>query len=912
MSDQYYPDPNSGLDANRRRRSQRYGQQDGIQQKAPRRPAYLPDEDQAPLPLGADPRPQRYPGQAAPTVYEEARFAPPGQQEMYDDYEEAAPRRWPWIVAAVILLLAVMAAALYFVVPEKSTGILGKARGAVVGVVDGVKGIFGIRKPEPPKLIKFETSDTQGTTGVKTVFTFTSDKAIDGVRIRDEDGNIITDSVAAANPPENTIWTLAVVFDQPMEGLLHADILRGDKWMQSDKTIAMAVFAPTAVPTYTPQPVFTPAPTPSALMQSGMAGEAAVESTVQPLLTAAVAPSAIAAQATAQTLVLSPSMNQSQATQSPPAAVAPVTVISATKVEPAGAAFSPPSAAAAAVDPQEDVVADAVVDEMAAAESETADAGSLLTQPVNNVQPVAQAEEAPAAVPAMPELPVAAAAAAAPGRLGIVDAVYMGAKKLKEVKRDTPLKMSAPDAYAAYSGGVFTFRGDPFRRNAAFGTPDVQLKKLTQVWKTELGSLRTGDGTLHGVGWTGQAAIVKWAKEIREMMNLKDEKKSVEVLKEVIFAAQDGKIHFLDLNDGVKTREPINIGYPLKGSVSVDPQGRPIIAFGQGVSIMPGKTGDIGLYIYNLIDQKKLYFLNGRKTTKQSQYATNGAFDGTPLFERNSDQLVVAGENGLLYTIQLNTTFDYLDKHTISIDPKIIYQKTKGRQDNNSVSVESSVAMYGKYIYLADKQGYLRCVDSDTMATVWAVDCGDNTDAAIALGFDEDGSLGLYTGNTAMGRLRSKKDVTIRRLDALSGAQIWAYQIKAKYDKDERSGCKASPIVGEQALKDLVIFTVNMTENGGSTVVALNKQTGAVVWKTPLTAQTISSPVAVYAKSGEAYVIQCDQNGTLTLMDGLTGSVLNALDLDGQIDASPAVYKDMLVVGTASRGSAYMYGIRIE
>jgi len=33
----------------------------------------------------------------------------------------------------------------------------------------------------------------------------------------------------------------------------------------------------------------------------------------------------------------------------------------------------------------------------------------------------------------------------------------------------------------------------------------------------------------------------------------------------------DGKIYFLDLDDGSYTRNPINVGAPLKGSVTVDP-----------------------------------------------------------------------------------------------------------------------------------------------------------------------------------------------------------------------------------------------------------------------------------------------------------------------------------------------------
>lgn len=53
-------------------------------------------------------------------------------------------------------------------------------------------------------------------------------------------------------------------------------------------------------------------------------------------------------------------------------------------------------------------------------------------------------------------------------------------------------------------------------------------------------------------------------------MNMYDSAKSKAGLVEVIYATMDGKIYFLDLETGEKTRDPINIGVPFKGAGSLD------------------------------------------------------------------------------------------------------------------------------------------------------------------------------------------------------------------------------------------------------------------------------------------------------------------------------------------------------
>lgn len=521
-------------------------------------------------------------------------------------------------------------------------------------------------------------------------------------------------------------------------------------------------------------------------------------------------------------------------------------------------------------------------------------------------EPTATPEPTPVPSPSptpMPFMTAGAAEGTDPSQLKLTTKIYNGTKATNEYERAVPVKMNGPADYAAWSGAVLTFRGGPFRQNAAYGTVDVQENKLEVAWSAPM----SGIASYYGAGWTGQPAIVKWTKEIREMMNLTDEKKAITALKEVILASQDGKIYFLDLADGQPTRDPINVGYPLKGSVSVDPRGMPMLSVGQAISKINNTTGEIGFFLFNLIDQKQLMFLNGRD---KNAYWANGAFNGSSLLDRSSDTMIIAGGNGMLYTVSLNTTFD-LSKSKLDVSPKISSYKAKtSKQQNTKTGIDGSVAMYGNYAYYADAAGILQCVDVNTMKPVWAVETDDNTDATVALDFDEDGTLALYTGNTV--KEQGKDGIcTIRRLNALTGEQEWPYTVNVAYDTNEAGGCMASPVVGQRSIGNLVIFTVAKTPEGGQ-IIALDKKSGHVVWQQPMSSYSWSSPVAVYNENGDAWIIQGDSKGVLQLMDGQTGVVMNSIQLDGAIIGSPAVYNDMLVVGTSGKGVSKIYGIKIK
>ena len=720
--------------------------------------------------------------------------------------------------------------------------------------------IQGILTPGPAKpaaqVTEFKTTSEMHLTGTKILFSLTTTTNVDNVRLVDEERQEITaTSQKISSDSDRAIWELTAVFEEEYAGLIYPVMFVNQKdWVESDTGVRLIVVKPTAVPTDVPLPTEPP---------------------YQP-------PETIAAVVVSATETPGPTDTAAAVTETP------------------GAEEPTPGIVT-------QVPADAIINNtVPTAVPENA---QPTDEPAPTEEPTAEPTDIPTPVPTTTPLTVGEIAAR-PDDIGLSESVFSGAKVQDDYKFDPPLYIQEADRYDYYENtGVLTFRGDNFRRNAATGTVEVTEGTLTLRWEFPLAGLRTADsGTLYGVGWNNQPAIVKWPQETREWMNLNESSKNMSAMREVIFSAQDGKVYFVNLETGEASRDVISIGFPMRGSVSVDPRHRPLITFGQAISKLPDKTGAIGYYVYSLLDQSRLYFINGRSNDNQKQYSNNGAFDGSSLiiYEGGRDQMVVAGENGLLYSVDLKGTFSYPRisnpdaKVSLTVTPSVIYNRciVSGEKDART-SIESAVAMYANYVYTADGYGIIRCVDINTMKTLWAYDAGDNTDAAVALDLDGD-SLSLYTGNTAALRLKKNEPVSIRRMDALTGKVIWTYEIVCEKNNDEYSGCKASPVIGQNDLSGLVYFTVNRVSGGGAKLIALNKADGTVAWEHSM-AESVSSPVAVYNEAGNGWIIQADSKGAIYVLDGLTGYLNSTFNVDGRFEASPAVYKNLLVIGTCSR-----------
>ena len=65
----------------------------------------------------------------------------------------------------------------------------------------------------------------------------------------------------------------------------------------------------------------------------------------------------------------------------------------------------------------------------------------------------------------------------------------------------------------------------------------------------------------------------------------------------------------------------------------------------------------------------------------------------------------------------------------------------------------------------------------------------------------------------------------------------------------------------------------------------------------------------IYDPDGNAYIVVCNSEGDMDLLDARKGTLLSRLNFGANIEASPAVFNDMLVVGT--RGQEIV-GVKIS
>ena len=480
---------------------------------------------------------------------------------------------------------------------------------------------------------------------------------------------------------------------------------------------------------------------------------------------------------------------------------------------------------------------------------------------------------------------------------GFEERIVANGQLVDSYSRAEPITMGQGSDYAQ-AEGIFTFRGNNYRDTASYGTVPNDASGLSIVWSKKIGEI---DGW-RGVGWTGQASVVRWPAEIRQLMNINDAKKAKDGLVEVIYGTLDGHIYFLDLDDGQETRGPIAVPSSIKGSVSVDPRGLPLLYCGQGIPEVKGREVEIGTRIFSLIDQSRLFFLDGRdKFALRKWYA----FDCSPLIDAGSDTMIQLGENGIVYTIQLNTQFD-AQSGALSIHPVVDRMVYKSKVTTR-MGMENSPAIYDHYAYYADNSGLLTCLDLNTLEPVWLGDVGDDTDASIVLEEDDEG-VWLYTA-CELDLNGMEGNVYCRKFNALTGEEMWKIGVPCyRYSADVEAGSYATPTLGKGSLSDLVYFNIARVQGGGGRLGAIDKKTGQTVWQISTGGYSWSSPVCVYDGNGRGYILFCNSNGILRMCDGLTGEEITQIDLGENIEASPVVFGDMLVIGT---WGAQIFGVRI-
>jgi outer membrane protein assembly factor BamB len=221
-----------------------------------------------------------------------------------------------------------------------------------------------------------------------------------------------------------------------------------------------------------------------------------------------------------------------------------------------------------------------------------------------------------------------------------------------------------------------------------------------------------------GTGWTGQPAV--WERP--------------DGITEVVFGAYDKSVHFVDAATGLATREPFPTGDIIKGSVTIDPDGFPLLYTG---------SRDNKLHVIALDREpvEELWSLDADEV----RGIWNDDWDGNPVIV--DDMLYEGGENGWFFAIKLNRT---ITDGEVTVDPEIAFampgwnDELLGRVGSN-VSIESSVVVYERTVYFANSGGRIVGVDMDLVEAgtedpvvfdFWA---GDDIDATMVA--DADGML---------------------------------------------------------------------------------------------------------------------------------------------------------------------------
>jgi WD40 repeat protein len=429
---------------------------------------------------------------------------------------------------------------------------------------------------------------------------------------------------------------------------------------------------------------------------------------------------------------------------------------------------------------------------------------------------------------------------------------------------DEPPPAVAASGFA--TPGLLTFRGSPSRSYYGEGPVPEDPRVLwdypgsgemcaessvgeeTQVWC--------------GTGWTGQPSVFE-----------RDDRTWV------VFGAYDRNVHFVDYATGADILPPFPTDDIIKGSVTVDPDGFPLVYSGS-------RDNKLRVIAIDGPQPRELWSLDASAV---SPTRWNDDWDGSPLVI--GDYLYEGGENSQFHVVKLNRR--YAGDGSVQVAPELVFN-TPGWDDEltaslesraNDVSIENSVAYRDGVVYFANSGGLVQGWDVSgldegvTPTRVFRYWTGDDTDASVVL--DDDGFLYVAVENDR----RTARGAEVGQLVKLDPGQpddplVWSLQ--------DDSGFWATPALYE----DLLIAPAD-----SGTIYGLDRASGAVRWTVDLPGPTWQSPVVV-----DDVWVQGDCNGILHGYDLADTAVepteLWTVELGGCVESTPALWQGRLFVGT--------------
>lgn len=446
--------------------------------------------------------------------------------------------------------------------------------------------------------------------------------------------------------------------------------------------------------------------------------------------------------------------------------------------------------------------------------------------------------------------------------------------------------------YPGKTGGMISFRGNPTRTYYGKGPVPASPKVLWQYPKSSPMCSESTDKlkTVQwcGQGWTGQVNVFDFNGK-----------------RALAFGAYDRKIHVTDAITGDNLLEPFTTADLTKGTVTVDPDGFPLLYSG---------SRDNYFRIFAL-DKASKKVTEIWRTHAQDVWPTlwNDDWDSSPLIV--NDYILEGGENSQWYVIKINRAYDQAGK--VTVNPQIVFHAPgwdakqltdlNATQADKNVSIENSLALYGHTVYFANSGGLVQGWDLTGVETgaipkqtfrFWT---GDDTDASIVI--DKQGML-YVNSESKRKSARAKKVGDIMKLDPSKydpanpdASLVWSHQ----FDNGGKSGFWSTP-----ALHNDVLIAAETTGQ----LMGLDTQTGAIRWKKTYPAAADASfwasPVVV-----DNVLIMPDGDGVVHAFD-VSNTLVDPPEIwnvkvpnGGQaMEATPVVFDGKIYIGSRN---GYLY-----
>ncbi len=420
--------------------------------------------------------------------------------------------------------------------------------------------------------------------------------------------------------------------------------------------------------------------------------------------------------------------------------------------------------------------------------------------------------------------------------------------------------------------GMTMFRGNPTRSFYGIGpVPDAP----TVAWRypdEQMCSPSSEGGVSRiwcGMGWTGQPAL--WERP--------------DGITELIFGAYDSAVHFVDAATGQDLRPEFQTGDIIKGSVTLDPDGFPLLYFGS-------RDNKLRILALDREEPTEIWSMDANEVDG----IWNDDWDSNPAIV--DDVMYEGGENGWFFAVKLNRGYDAESK--VVVDPvKLVqqpgYNEALLSNSGRNVSIESSVLVFDQRVYFSNSGGRIVGMDVSNVLNgeapiVFDYYAGGDIDATMVA--DAEGMIyaSIEHEPSQMGAAESERNLAVGQLIKLDPytdgePRLWGLDLTAGASD---AGSWATP-----AVHDGMVY---LNTHQGS-LIAVDAADGSLLWEDEVGFHSWSSPAIVDDTLVTATCL--GDVRAYSLEDPRSPEQLWSLNLGGAcLEATPVVWKGSIYLGS--------------